>query len=188
MPVRVIQDFLPQSYVDEIHNTFLGTSFPWYYHCETSSHVYDDKNTIDTFQFVHSFYRDNSARSSYYNLVSPILLFLSKETGDDYASRLIRIKSNLLLKSQTPKESYHSAHRDDPIFDTETFLYYVNDSDGDTIIFDDTDKSNLIVSTRNTPKAGSGILFDSTILHSSSSPIINDTRMVINFVFHKKVV
>lgn len=184
----IISDFLPKSYVNEIQETLLGNSFPWYYHCETSSHLYDDKNTVDSHQFVHSFYQDNMIKSSYYNLISPILLFLSKETGEDYVSNLIRIKSNLLLKSpQQNKEVYHSPHRDDPLFDTETFLYYVNESDGDTVIFDDSDKSNLIISSRNTPKAGSGILFDSTVLHSSCSPVESDTRVVLNFVFHKRI-
>lgn len=184
--MKLIADFLPNQYVNEISSTLLSNSFPWYYHCETSSHLHDDQNTVDSCQFVHSFYQDNTIKSSYYNLISPILLFLSKETGKDYTSNLIRIKSNLLLKQPSAnRDFYHSPHRDDPMFETETFLYYVNDSDGDTVIFNQQENA-LVISHRNSPKAGTGILFDSTKLHASCSPIDSDVRMVLNFVFHKR--
>ena len=57
-------------------------------------------------------------------------------------------------------------------------LYYVNDSDGDTIFFNNEKKEIKRVS----PKKGRVAFFDGNIFHSSSSPTKN-TRAVLNFDF-----
>ena len=57
-------------------------------------------------------------------------------------------------------------------------LYYVNDSDGDTIFFDDFGKEIKRVS----PKKGRIAFFDGSIEHSGSRPTKNH-RIVINFNF-----
>jgi hypothetical protein len=73
-------------------------------------------------------------------------------------------------------------------------LYYVADSDGDTIIVDrqlqDDEPSydNLKLEDYNiihrvTPKQGRAVIFKSNQFHASSPPIESLKRMVINFVF-----
>ena len=58
-------------------------------------------------------------------------------------------------------------------------LYYVNDSDGDTVFFDD-DETTIIKKV--SPKKGKMILFDGSIPHASSTPTKNE-RCVINYNF-----
>ena len=58
-------------------------------------------------------------------------------------------------------------------------LYYVNDSDGDTILFED-DKKTVIQQV--TPKKGRIVFFDGNIYHTSSKPK-NNIRSVINIDF-----
>lgn len=100
---------------------------------------------------------------------------------------VIRIKSNILTKSTNTK--YHSPHIDTSVPHL-VFLYYVNDSDGDTYFFDkfysadsEMNEDELIVSQRLSPKQGRGILFNGHQYHASSSPIDSDMRCVINFCF-----
>ena len=62
-----------------------------------------------------------------------------------------------------------------------TFLYYVNDSDGDTIFFNKNKKEIKRVK----PKKGTGVLFKSNTLHAGSNPINSDKRMVINYIFYE---
>tara|TARA_R110000803_G_C11793707_1_gene298398 strand:+ start:21 stop:572 length:552 start_codon:yes stop_codon:yes gene_type:complete len=57
-------------------------------------------------------------------------------------------------------------------------LYYVTDSDGDTILFDDNNNETKRV----TPKKGRIIFFDGSIKHCSSSPS-KTHRSIINFDF-----
>lgn len=66
-------------------------------------------------------------------------------------------------------------------------LYYVNDTDGDTIFFNQ-DKTTIIKKVA--PKKGRVVIFDGSICHSSSTPTKN-VRSVINFNFsinkHNKI-
>jgi hypothetical protein len=70
-------------------------------------------------------------------------------------------------------------------------LYYVNDSDGDTFIFDKTsddikgrrdifERTKFNVLKRVTPKKGRVVLFNGNRYHSSSGPT-KDVRCIINF-------
>ena len=68
------------------------------------------------------------------------------------------------------------------------FLYYVNDCDGETIIYDYKSESkndipfyqDLKIVKRVKPKQGRMIVFEGRVWHSSSQPTI-DTRCIINF-------
>ena len=57
-------------------------------------------------------------------------------------------------------------------------LYYVNDSEGDTIIFDNNKKEIQ----RITPKKGRIVFFDGSLEHCSTRPSTR-TRAVLNFNF-----
>lgn len=61
-------------------------------------------------------------------------------------------------------------------------LYYVNNSDGDTILYKNKyDKnSEMIIDHKISPKAGRAILFTGDTYHSFYYPNINDRRSVIN--------
>ena len=59
-----------------------------------------------------------------------------------------------------------------------TGIYYVNDCDGDTFLFDGTKEIAKI-----SPKKGRIVIFDGKTLHAGSHPYLSDFRMVINFNF-----
>lgn len=63
-------------------------------------------------------------------------------------------------------------------------LYYVNNSDGDTVLYknkyDENVNNEMIVDRRVSPKAGRAILFSGETYHSFYYPNIHDTRSVIN--------
>ena len=93
---------------------------------------------------------------------------------------VFRMKVNLLLPYPNAPE-YHVPHQDvvwgEGGKTYKSFLYYLNDSDGDTFFFDDND--NVI--QRQTPKANTMIEFNSRILHASSNPT-KGPRYVLNTV------
>jgi hypothetical protein len=72
---------------------------------------------------------------------------------------------------------------------SKSLIFYVNDSDGDTVIFKNrwrnTDPGELVEDIRIKPKAGSAVLFDSDLYHASSSPT-EGIRVVLNFIFWRK--
>ena len=68
-------------------------------------------------------------------------------------------------------------------------VYYVNDSDGDTIIYNEIktyQNNKLSTRVRVSPKKGRMVLFNGMHLHTSEYPYTNDMRAIINFNFGPK--
>lgn len=197
--MKTFDKLVPREYNNYIESVFMSENFPWF--LTTKTVTYMDKscvfnnNVYDIPQFVHLFYRNDSINSEYYKLVTPFISELEKQTGKTYLDRLIRIKANLMYKRQDyPIDSYCSPHCDcsdnvgRPV-ETESLIYYVNDTDGDTLIFNEVFDGNhinqLTIAERITPNRGHSVLFNSTALHTGTPPRSHDFRIVINFVFFK---
>jgi hypothetical protein len=126
----------------------------------------------------------NTKFSSIHDLGSNILHTFAKKHGIE-VKEILRIKANILNK--TDKQNHiHPPHVDFPNSHM-VLLYYVNDSDGDTVIFDQDHHSKkipeLTVNRTISPKAGAAILFDGLTYHSSSSPKNAKERIVLNINF-----
>lgn len=69
-------------------------------------------------------------------------------------------------------------------------IYYVNDSDGDTLLYrnkyNKIEDNEMIVEHRISPKAGRAVLFDGNSYHSFCYPNINETRSVLNINITRK--
>jgi len=148
----------------------------------------NDKNIVETPQFTNTFVASDEGlvQQLFSEVAQPILWFLERETGI-VAESVVRIKANLLMQANTDENSYHLPHIDYGNNQCLSMVYYVNDSDGDTRIFDkyaiEDGHNDLTMIHSNTPKKGSAIMFQSNRLHSSSNPIKTDARCIINFVF-----
>jgi len=170
--------------------------FDWYWNSGTIYKTDDgtviDSKTIDNPQFTHTLVSNNKILSTFYHFFSEMIGIVENEVGCK-VKNIIRVKANLMFKDATyPTDCHNGAHVD--FFDNTviTFLYYINDSDGDTIFFSDflnhkEDKEDeniteLVEVHRETPKAGMGLLFKSNQLHSSSPPKYTNRRMVMNYV------
>jgi hypothetical protein len=183
-----IDTLVPTSFANFLE-TELTNMNSWMYVPSASGHetVYDsaDTNIIDSSQFSHIIYDfEYRISSRIWEYVSPMLWFLEDRTGYRVMD-IGRIKANLLLPGDTKKNNYNPPHTDMEMKGYTSMVYYVNDSDGDTRIFDkhiEDTHVNLTMTNSNIPKKGSAILFPSTQYHCSSNPIDYKTRIVINFV------
>jgi hypothetical protein len=168
----IIKDLLPQSYKKEIQDALLGDLFPWYLNKNIIPNI--EKSSC---QFTHTFYRNNQIESDAFNLIKPMIYFIEDKTNTSFKT-IQRIKAN--LRTKTINNDYElNIHKDMDQDNYKSFLYYLNDSDGDTLFFD---KNKKIINSV-TPKENSGIFFKSNISHTSQAPIKNDFRVVINFIF-----
>jgi ectoine hydroxylase-related dioxygenase (phytanoyl-CoA dioxygenase family) len=60
-------------------------------------------------------------------------------------------------------------------------LYYVCDSDGDTIIYNEKDISDqYTIKEKVTPKQGRVVLFDGSLYHTAEQPL-NNNRCIVNY-------
>jgi hypothetical protein len=172
---------------NSIENQFYDKKFPWY--LTPNKHTVDDNlvqkyknnnNVIDYLQFVHTFYDywqgETNINSPRYNLVLEVLKeFMNNLKIQKF--KLMRAKANLTTQhTKNNKNIYNTPHIDlkEPHI---VLIYYVNDSDGDTILFD----KKLKIIKRITPEKGKFLLFDGSILHSGQHPIKSNSRVLINF-------
>ena len=135
-------------------------------------------------QYVHAASFNDTKMSDIHDIGKDILQTFAKKHGIE-VKEVLRIKANILNK--TDKQNHiHPPHVDMTIPHM-VLLYYVNDSDGDTIIFHQKHSSDqdpvLTVNRSISPKAGSAIMFDGLTYHSSSSPQYTEERIVININF-----
>jgi hypothetical protein len=95
--------------------------------------------------------------------------------------KILRAKINIITMDN---EDYHNfIHIDAPI-KHKVFLYYLNDSEGDTLFFNksfnDKIDNDIEIEYRVTPQAGKAIVFDGMRWHSSSAPKNNQLRIILN--------
>jgi len=143
----------------------------------------------DSQRFCHTVYNVKQAKYPFETLLNNINSPLRKnfnyfpifinEIQEKYflnTFKITRCAVNRQLIS--PSWFLNGIHPDIECNRTFTVLYYVNDSDGDTLFFD---KDNLIKCTA--PVKGTGVIFPSTTWHAGACPTKTDTRTVINILF-----
>lgn len=174
--IEQIPDFLPPSLAAEINETLLSDTFPWFFNNEITN---GNIESLNSFQFTHNFYRfDHGWNSSWSPLVQAMLHIAELKLGVN-PKNAYRIKANLLTLS-FPEQDESFMHQDSLEYGFKSLLYYVEDSDGDTLIADELNKK---VTQKITPKKNSAVFFDSNIWHSSSRPKMQKRRVVINSIF-----
>lgn len=135
-------------------------------------------------QYSHAASFNTTKMSDIHDLGSDILHTFAKKHGIEIKETL-RIKANILNKTDK-QDHIHPPHVDLPTPHM-VLLYYVNDSDGDTVMFDQKYRAEetpiLTVDKKISPKGGAAIVFDGLTYHASSSPINAEERIVLNINF-----
>lgn len=132
-------------------------------------------------------YYDNVDNTAMLPWCQQIIDGMHNSTGIE-PKELIRIQCNLMYQNPSKtftKDSWNAAHTDQ-LAEHKVLLYYVNDSDGDTFIFDQKrgeEFDSFTIKQRVTPKQGRAVLFNGAYFHSSSNPIDSVNRLAINFNF-----
>lgn len=195
--MQVIDDLFTKEQQELIETATLR--IPWFFQDNTCDFSYIPnypkkiKGVTETPFFVNMLFDDFKPQSEYFKYYSHIVGILEQRTGRPYMNRLFRMKANMYLQQPTyPQGHFHTPHVDvydektDTIGEGEIFLYYVDDSDGETFMFNERFPAQSVtkkISVR--PKKGRGVLFDLQALHASSPPRTHDRRMTLNFVFTK---
>lgn len=161
--MKIIDDAISLTDLENIKNVFYSTEFPWYYN-DYKINQYETlhENSLYDFQMTHNFYKNYNVTSAYINLIEPILKILNP-------CAIFRIKANLTTK--TEKIIKFPFHEDQPGFKGKTAIFYVNNNDGYTEI-----ENKCIESISNRI-----VIFDSNLMHRGTTSTNTKTRCVINF-------
>jgi hypothetical protein len=187
-----IEKFIPSSYADTLENLICkNPEFHWTYcpstNRQSAPHIMQaDARSYESDQLVHAFFLEGAQKSGFFDMIFPFFYFLEDKTGIVVAT-IERIKANMLLRKDSSGDSYNAPHVDIPEPHWKSMLYFVTDSDGDTVIFNETfeseSKKGLTIRKRIAPTKGRAVVFDSNTWHASSNPRMHSNRIVLNFVF-----
>jgi hypothetical protein len=185
-------DFLSKEEIDGIEETLLSERLLWHFNKsilgdttrKESDFFVDNIDQTDSFQFNHIFYADEEERSEYAYIAEEIFKrFITK--NNIVSNRVLRAKANITTpyfkKSPfAPHIDYATPHK--------VFLYYINESDGDTLMYNEKwqkmgETVSLTEKNRVSPKAGRGICFDGLNYHTALPPQTSPYRAVINIAF-----
>jgi len=185
--VIVIDQAVPKSIQDLLEGIALGDKFNWFRqkratYAEGTRQIFPvTPDSLDVQQFTHTIWEENQPVSKLFGVILPVM------TAIPYTiKQMIRIKMNLCVYAQTDNPNAHGMpHVDfteikEPLISA---IYYVNDSTGDTLIFDQKfgQSAPLTVKTRVTPKKGRLVVFDGGFLHAGNTPRTNAPRINLNF-------
>jgi hypothetical protein len=184
----IIENFLNQEEYEVIKNFVFGPSLRWYYSPHVSLGTHDhhikDKMAIDTFGFnVEIFdketqYGDELALS----YMVPIMNNIIKINGPD--TQFLRIRMGFkTFKHGFNSDNYNLPHIDYH-FPHKTFILYMNETDGDTFVFNEVyaneDLTEFTIKERINPVENRAVILDGYQYHTASNPINHDTRVIIN--------
>ena len=185
--ILVIDDFVSPEYLEKIKQELIGldNKFPWCYTEDiTGAGDYDSQHRAALgHQYVEIDDDDVSEITSvYHHLFTPML---SK------ACQHLKMPEGEVLQGrsflQFPLKNIDTSVVDTPHIDLDegdehiVVLYYVIDSDGDTIIYNErTESSSYTEKQRVSPKQGRVVIFEGGQYHTAQQPQ-NGTRCVVNY-------
>lgn len=185
-----VNNFLDLQQQQILIKCLLHPSFPWALTTNAVNGVTDnfDLDPNATIGMFHTFLYNGEICSPYYEKID--WMFNEFEKIGLKKDQCIRVRAGLFFKH--PDCAPHPCHVDAKLPHT-TAVYYVNDCDGDLIIYNETYKSHPwtapLVPTelcRFHPTKGKLAVFDGKHYHSSSYPVSTSLRLAITFNFLSK--
>lgn len=190
--ITVLDDFLPEDEFEKLQTTMLGPDFPWYFMPTVSRPPgsYMPPGSMETPGFHHTFYSSIDNNKAYtIKIISALLDKINAyENGQiDF----VRIRASLKTHKKGFTDQHYNLPHVDYHFPHKSVVYYVNESDGDTWMFNEEFKQFpepdiFTVKQRITPKPNRLIIFDGLCYHTASNPINSDSRMIININYVDK--
>jgi len=188
--ILVIDDFIDKDYQEDIKNILLAREewgeflFPWHYVDDVTAGLDDENQGRPGLSHVYVEYNDDGSSdlvSNFHDLFIP-MLELACGTLEIPTAKILQGRSfmqfPLNLKSDevdTPHIDLDEGHRHIVV------LYYVKDSDGDTVIYNErTESDSYTVKQKVTPKQGRVVIFDGGQYHTAEQAV-NSVRCIVNY-------
>ena len=190
--VTVIDDFINKEYQEKIKLELLGgvdsknehhfSDFPWFYIEDVTASGDNDSQHRPAMAHQYVEFDEQSPGitvSEYHDLFTPLL----KKIGLTIGIRNISVLQGRSFLQFPVKEKGEPDLPHIDIMDKIHIvgLYYVVDSDGDTIIYNERKESeSYTIKQKVTPKQGRIVIFDGGLYHTAEQPL-NSTRCIVNY-------
>jgi hypothetical protein len=203
--MMVLSNFVPVSVQNRIISAINSDDFPWFYddniYQDPGSEIklmtprFDKSFVTSSVRLSHMAYYDGIINSQYFEMFREILDFLEFDQNivvDEIHRMRVRRTFQVPGHDETKYTIPHVDYPSDTPF--KTLIYYVDDSDGDTVMFDkwftgdrDAHKESLTITERIPPVKGNAVFFDGLRFHAGNCPVNCLTRTIINYDFTTRV-
>ena len=191
MEIVVIDDIIDLEYQEGIKGILLGDDyfkgrpFPWFYTEDVTGAGDKDCQHRAALGHEYVYLEDNGdvkVISHFHNMFLPMLKEVIRRVGvKQEDAGILQGRSFLKLPSNIQREDVDTPHIDIDRRKHLVALYYVCDSDGDTIIYNErVESETYTIKRRVTPKQGRVVIFDGTLYHTAEQPL-HSTRCVVNY-------
>ena len=178
--IEVIDNFLDESYINYICDGIGNVD--WKYRRNISNDEVDAP-------WLHGFYHmihDKSWEISFKSTKNELFLRAIFKIEDKFNVQGCLTRSRLDLTLRSPDNTIHTPHKDFE-YDHYACILYCNDSDGDTVIYNETEKSDeYTVQEVISPKKNRLVFFDGKYYHTGHSPSSHNYRVLLNSDFYKR--
>jgi len=174
--MQIIDDFLPEAEAESVRWTLLNEQMPWFFLDNISGYAGEAKNVQYGFYHLLFHQPDGGVTSGVCEQVGSLLDAAGAAANGELWRARVGLSTNIGgLGVAHPHIDYTNEHT--------VVLYYVNDSDGDTVLYDGHPDTGLSVAEKITPVHNRAVIFDGLRYHSSSYPVKDSRRVVVNMNF-----
>ena len=181
---NIYDNFLTKSYHKEIKDILTSADFPWFYIPNISDGT-DTRELKNEYGFYHLLINDKGqGNSNYTSFFRPMLHQIMDITN---TNKILKARCDMTTNKGI--EKVHDTHVD--FVDQTSYksvIFYVNETDGDTTLFNERYTSDFKDRTQTImkkvqPKENRLLVFEGDLLHTGSSPINYSNRILINCNF-----
>jgi len=187
------ENAIPIAYQNDLEDLLFSREFPWF--------VVNERFNDTQFNTAFSHYliddgpnnKKGTTATPFFTNFAPITYVMGEMLNKE-VDKILRVRAGMLMPTNlTPNglPGYAVNPGDDAHIDFRiphyTGLYYANDADGDTVVYNETTQSSEYTElTRSSPKKGKIFIFNGSHYHQSSRPKNCSGRAVITFNFTVK--
>jgi len=181
----LVDDFLGKNHFLEVKKNVEGVHFAWYFFSDT---IYGLENQNDSSKlgFRHAIVLNDRPNTPHYELYATVPMMVADAVGGKLHS-VQTFHANLTLNHGANEEAANWKirwmHHDGFLeLETEnlkryTAVIYIDDSDGNTVFFDNETKEVIY---EQSPKQNTALIFPTDNLHAGDLPRICNQRRVLN--------
>jgi hypothetical protein len=196
-PILIKDDFLGESYSDRLLNVALSPLFRWKFEpfdVTYGSALPESRKQYSNSGWVHHLLQEEEY-SEFLNLYVPLLDNIQDFLGTKCSFNRLRVAMHQNTMGSPKHNNPHTDYEDDHY----VAIYYLNDSDGDTVLFKEYDDphsgsvkqrwensisiNNFTIDKTVTPKKNRLMIFDGHQFHASSHPKESNYRLILNVNF-----
>ena len=180
--IKVIDNVLDEEYFFQLQSYITSDNWPWYYMDNITNVCLGDKQS--NYGFFHIL-KNERGESNQYESVKQLVQTISKHVGSDH---IIRCRMDMTVNRG---QSYLNEPHVDLTTPHTTTIFYVNDSDGNTVIYNEmydmppnvpylNMHKKLTIKQEIQPKANRLLIFNGLHMHTGHTPTTCNQRVLIN--------